>query len=45
MIFVGEPICVNERWENCQGNKQALRKGVSNLTQDLQVILQKMIGD
>ncbi|MFO5528519.1 MAG: lysophospholipid acyltransferase family protein [Cuspidothrix sp.] len=45
MIFVGEPICVNERWENCQGNKQALRKGVSNLTQDLQMILQKMIGD
>jgi 1-acyl-sn-glycerol-3-phosphate acyltransferase len=45
MIFVGEPICVNERWENCQGNKQALRKGVSDLTNDLQVILQEMIKD
>ncbi|MFM7408456.1 MAG: lysophospholipid acyltransferase family protein [Cuspidothrix sp.] len=45
MIFVGEPISVNERWENCQGNRQALRKGVSNLTQDLQIILQKLIED
>jgi hypothetical protein len=45
MIFVGEPICVNERWESCQGNKQALRKGVSELTQDLQVMLEGLIKD
>jgi hypothetical protein len=45
MIFVGEPINVNTRWENCQGNKQALRKGVSELTQDLQVMLEGLIKD
>ncbi|MFN5871215.1 MAG: lysophospholipid acyltransferase family protein, partial [Aphanizomenon sp.] len=43
MISVGEAININERWENCQGNKQALRKGVSDLTQDLQTILQGLI--
>jgi hypothetical protein len=45
MISVGEPINVNTRWENCQGNKQALRKGVSELTQDLQVMLEGLIQD
>ena len=45
MISVGEPINVNTRWESCQGNKQALRKGVSELTQDLQVMLEGLIKD
>lgn len=45
MISVGEAININERWENCQGNKQALRKGVSDLTQDLQTILEGLIKD
>ncbi|GCL40447.1 1-acyl-sn-glycerol-3-phosphate acyltransferase [Anabaena sp. FACHB-1250] len=45
MISVGEAININERWENCQGNKQALRKGVSDLTQDLQMILEGLIKD
>jgi len=45
MIFVGEPVNVNTRWENCHGNKQALRKGVSELTQDLQVMLEGLIKD
>jgi 1-acyl-sn-glycerol-3-phosphate acyltransferase len=45
MILVGEPINVSTRWENCQGNKQALRKGVSDLTQDLQVMLEELIKD
>jgi 1-acyl-sn-glycerol-3-phosphate acyltransferase len=45
MIIVGEPISVSERWENCQGNKQASRKGVSELTKDLQVALEKLIKD
>jgi hypothetical protein len=45
MISVGEPINVSTRWENCQGNKQALRKGVSELTQDLQVMLEELIKD
>ncbi|WP_016950335.1 1-acyl-sn-glycerol-3-phosphate acyltransferase [Anabaena sp. PCC 7108] len=43
MITVGEPIAVSERWENCQDNKQALRKGVSDLTKDLQVMLEELI--
>jgi 1-acyl-sn-glycerol-3-phosphate acyltransferase len=45
MIIVGEPICVSERWKSCQGNKQALRKGVSDLTKDLQVELEELIKD
>ena len=45
MISVGEAINVNEKWENCQGNKQALRKGVSDLTQDLQMSLERLIKD
>ncbi|MDB9459101.1 1-acyl-sn-glycerol-3-phosphate acyltransferase [Dolichospermum circinale CS-545/17] len=45
MISVGEAISINERWENCQGNKQTLRKGVSDLTQDLQMILEGLIKD
>lgn len=43
MITVGEPISVSERWDSCQGNKQALRKGVSDLTKDLQVVLEELI--
>ena len=45
MISVGNPINVNEKWENCQGNKQALRTGVSELTQDLQKMLEELIRD
>lgn len=45
MISVGKPINVNEKWENCQGNKQALRTGVSELTQDLQKMLEELIRD
>ncbi|MBD2624878.1 lysophospholipid acyltransferase family protein [Trichormus variabilis] len=43
MITVGEPISVSERWDSCQGNKQALRKGVSDLTKDLEVVLEELI--
>ncbi|MBK1986439.1 1-acyl-sn-glycerol-3-phosphate acyltransferase [Sphaerospermopsis aphanizomenoides BCCUSP55] len=43
MINVGEPICVTERWEACQGNKQASRQGVSDLTKDLFVALEELI--
>ena len=45
MISVGNPINVNEKWENCQGNKQALRTGVSELTQDLHKMLEELIRD
>lgn len=43
MITVGEPISVTERWEKCQGNKQATRKGVSDLTKNLQIALEELI--
>ncbi|TAF11057.1 MAG: 1-acyl-sn-glycerol-3-phosphate acyltransferase [Nostocales cyanobacterium] len=45
MIIVGEPISVTERWEISQGNKQAARKGVSDLTKDLQMALEELIQD
>lgn len=45
IITVGEPISVTERWEKCQGNKQAARKGVSDLTKDLFAALQQLIKD
>ncbi|MEH2136328.1 lysophospholipid acyltransferase family protein [Nostoc sp.] len=43
-ITVGEPISVTERWSNSQGDRQASRKGVSDLTKDLQIALEKMIS-
>ncbi|MEA5550133.1 1-acyl-sn-glycerol-3-phosphate acyltransferase [Anabaena cylindrica UHCC 0172] len=45
MIIVGKPISVSEHWQSCQGNKQALRKGVSDLTKNLQVALEELIKD
>jgi 1-acyl-sn-glycerol-3-phosphate acyltransferase len=45
MITIGEPISVSERWENCQGNRQALRTGVSDLTRDLFVAIEELIKD
>ncbi|MDZ8259733.1 1-acyl-sn-glycerol-3-phosphate acyltransferase [Nostoc sp. ChiQUE01b] len=43
-ITVGEPISVTERFRNCQGDRQASRRAVSDLTQDLQIALEKMIA-
>ncbi|MEH2444199.1 lysophospholipid acyltransferase family protein [Nostoc sp.] len=43
-ITVGEPISVTERWSNSQGDRQASRKAVSDLTKDLQIALEKMIS-
>ncbi|MBD0386738.1 MAG: 1-acyl-sn-glycerol-3-phosphate acyltransferase, partial [Nostoc sp. C3-bin3] len=43
-ITVGEPISVTKRWENCQGDRNAAKKAVSDLTKDLQVALEKMIA-
>ncbi|MDZ7968127.1 MAG: 1-acyl-sn-glycerol-3-phosphate acyltransferase [Nostoc sp. DedSLP03] len=42
-ITVGEPILVTERFKNCQGDRQASRQAVSDLTKDLQIALEKMI--
>lgn len=42
-ITVGEPISVTERWQNYQISHQASKLAVTDLTQDLQVALEKMI--
>ncbi|MHC5743682.1 MAG: lysophospholipid acyltransferase family protein [Nostoc sp.] len=42
-ITVGEPISVTERFRNCQGDRQASKQAVSDLTKDLQIALEKMI--
>ncbi len=43
-ITVGEPISVTEHWENLQGDRHAVRQAVSDLTKDLQVALEKLLG-
>ncbi|MBN4006871.1 1-acyl-sn-glycerol-3-phosphate acyltransferase [Nostoc sp. LPT] len=43
-ITVGEPISVTERFKNCQGDRQASRQAVTDLTKDLQIALEKMIA-
>ncbi|MEH1778336.1 MAG: 1-acyl-sn-glycerol-3-phosphate acyltransferase [Nostoc sp.] len=43
-ITVGEPISVTERSRNCQGDRQAAKQAVSDLTKDLQIALEKMIS-
>jgi 1-acyl-sn-glycerol-3-phosphate acyltransferase len=45
LITVGEPICVTERWQSCQENRQAARQEVNNLTMDLQTALEMLIQD
>ncbi|MUG96135.1 1-acyl-sn-glycerol-3-phosphate acyltransferase [Scytonema sp. UIC 10036] len=42
-ITVGEPISVTERWSKYQQSRQAARQAVIDLTQDLQMALEKMI--
>ncbi|HLO84201.1 MAG TPA: 1-acyl-sn-glycerol-3-phosphate acyltransferase, partial [Nostocaceae cyanobacterium] len=44
-ITIGEPIYVTERWEKCQGDRQALRQGTSELTNDIFVALEGLIKD
>jgi len=43
VIKVGEPISVTERWEKVHDNRQAAKRAVNNLTQDLQVALENLI--
>ncbi|EKQ71225.1 hypothetical protein OsccyDRAFT_0079 [Leptolyngbyaceae cyanobacterium JSC-12] len=43
-ITVGEPICISERWERYCSSRQAARQAVADLTQELQVALNKMIA-
>nr|WP_026082334.1 1-acyl-sn-glycerol-3-phosphate acyltransferase [Mastigocladopsis repens] len=43
-VTVGEPISVTQRWSTYQTSRQAARKAVDDLTQDLQLALEKMIS-
>ncbi|MBD2137126.1 1-acyl-sn-glycerol-3-phosphate acyltransferase [Anabaena sp. FACHB-1237] len=44
-ITIGTAISVTERWQSCQGDKQVLRQGVSNLTEDLFKRLEEFVID
>lgn len=43
-MTVGEPICVSDRWSTYHSSRQAARKSVTDLTQDLQKALEKLIS-
>lgn len=43
-ITVGEPISVSDRWSTYQQSRQAARRTVAELTQDLQIALANMIS-
>lgn len=43
-VTVGEPISVTERWSTYQKNRQAARQTVIDMTQDLQMALEKLIS-
>lgn len=43
IITVGDPICISDRWETYRSSRQAARQAVADLTQELQVALNKMI--
>ncbi|OLP16815.1 glycerol acyltransferase [Leptolyngbya sp. 'hensonii'] len=43
-ITVGQPISVSDRWETYQSSRRAAKQAVSDLTQDLQTALEKMMG-
>ncbi|HIK08564.1 MAG TPA: 1-acyl-sn-glycerol-3-phosphate acyltransferase [Trichormus sp. M33_DOE_039] len=44
-LKVGEPISVTQRWEKVQHDRQAAKRAVSNLTQDLQIALERLIRE
>jgi 1-acyl-sn-glycerol-3-phosphate acyltransferase len=44
-ITIGEPISVTERWANSQGDRHATRQATSDLTKDLQIVLEEMIDN
>lgn len=43
-MTVGEPICVSDRWSAYQTSRKAARQAVTDLTQDLQRALEKLIS-
>jgi hypothetical protein len=44
-LKVGEPISVTQRWEKVQHDRQAAKRAVSSLTQDLQLALEHLIEE
>ncbi|UKO97264.1 lysophospholipid acyltransferase family protein [Nostoc sp. UHCC 0870] len=44
-LKVGEPISVTQRWEKVQHDRQAAKRAVSGLTQDLQLALEHLIEE
>ncbi|HIK30352.1 MAG TPA: 1-acyl-sn-glycerol-3-phosphate acyltransferase [Oscillatoriales cyanobacterium M59_W2019_021] len=42
-LTVGEPISVTARWESYQGNRRRAKQAVADLTEDLQVALERTI--
>jgi 1-acyl-sn-glycerol-3-phosphate acyltransferase len=44
-LSVGEPISVSDRWSTYQSSRRAARVAASQLTQDLQTALEKLISD
>jgi hypothetical protein len=43
-LTVGEPISVSDRWKTYQQSRQAARRAVAQLTQELQTALENMIS-
>ena len=44
-ITIGEPISVTERWSNYQSSRKGAKQAVKDLTQDVQVTLEKLSVD
>lgn len=42
-ITIGQPLNINERWSSYQTDRQSARQAVTNLTEDIQQELQKMV--
>lgn len=44
-ITIGEPISITQRWSSYQSSRKGAKQAVSDLTQDLQVALEKLSVD
>ena len=44
-ITIGEPISITQRWSSYQSSRKGAKQAVSDLTRDLQVVLEKLSTD
>ena len=44
-ITIGEPISITQRWSSYQSSRRGAKQAVRDLTQDLQVALEKLVVD